>query len=478
MPTIIAQLSSQYDQGNDIAPSSPRYWKAYALSPLPTPALFADVELTDTATSLVVPPAHLAARLFIRIHACPVGYVDITVEPGEILTYNRILSALGPDTVARATNHLTRDLATVGIYYTQRNTSLPSLLEQVALAQTQCAYASSQSGSFITVAICTRDRAETLEQTLASLEQQTYRQLKVLVIDNAPSNSATAQLLQSRYPHVQYVYEPRAGLNNARNRAIAEASGEIIAFIDDDAIADPGWAQAIASAFDSDDVMCVAGLVAPAQLQTPGQELFERYGYSKSFNRLTFKLSSPPPDCPGFPYNGYIGTGCNSAFRRVVFDRIGLFDPRLDMGTPVPGGGDHDMFARVIRAGHTLVYDPRPIVYHNHLSDINTVTRRLGEYQQAFFAFMTKSIISDRNYAGQLVKHLSYWYVRRTIRAFASSILKKKRPLALVISEAIGAWRGPLSFFRSSQQWLATTHRTTKVAVEPLAASPKWTHKS
>jgi O-antigen biosynthesis protein len=477
MTTIISHSSSKH-QGNDVAPSSPRYWKAYALSPLPTPALLADVELTDSATSFVVPPAHHAARLFIRIHACPVGYVDITVEPGEILTYSRILSALGPDTIARATNHLMSDLATVGIYYAQRSAALHGLLEQVAMAQIQCAYRSSRSGRFITVAICTHDRDETLEHTLASLEQQIYTDLNIIVIDNAPSSDATARLIQSRFPQVRYIHEPRKGLNNARNRAIAEASGEIIAFIDDDAIADPHWAQAIAAAFDSNDVMCVTGFVAPAQLQTPGQELFERYGYSKSFNRLTFTLSSPPPNCPGFPYNGCIGTGCNSAFRREVFDRVGLFDPRLDMGTPVPGGGDHDMFARVIRAGHTLVYDPRPVVFHHHIADLETAIARLGQYQQAFFAFMTKSIMSDRAYTSQLVKHLAYWYVRRTVRGLASSILKKKRPIALVVREAIGAWRGPLSFVRSSQQWRASMRRDTKAAIEPIAASPKWTHKS
>jgi hypothetical protein len=157
----------------------------------------------------------------------------------------------------------------------------------------------------------------------------------------------------------------------------------------------------------------------------------------------------------------------------VVFDQVGIFDPRLDMGTPVPGGGDHDMFARVIRAGYTLVYDPRPVVFHNHLSDMNTVIRRLGEYQQAFFAYMTKSILSDREYAPQLAKHLAYWYVRRTIRGLASSILKKKRPLALVTSEAIGAWYGPISFLRSSRQWQATMCRDAKLAFEPLIASAK-----
>jgi GT2 family glycosyltransferase len=440
---------------------------------LTTPALFADIELTDTATSLVVAEANHSARLFIRVHACPVGYVDITVEPGEILHYNRILLALGPDTITRATNHLVADLATANISNVQHDMSLLNLLEQAAAAQIKCGYAGNESGSLMTVAVCTHDREQTLHNTLASLEKQTYSNFKVIVIDNAPSSDATARLVESHYPHVRYIHEPRKGLNNARNRAIAEACGEIIAFIDDDAIADPHWAQAMVAAFETDDVMCVTGLVAPAQLNTPGQELFERYGYSKSFNRLTFKLSSPPPACAGFPYNGCLGTGCNSAFRRTVFDDVGVFDPRLDMGTPVPGGGDHDMFARVIRAGHTLVYDPRPVVFHNHLSDLNTVIMRLGAYQEAFFAFMTKSILSDREYARQLVKHLSFWYARRTIRGLASSILKKKRPLALVVSEAIGAWRGPISFYRSWRQWRATMSHDDILAVEPFAVSVK-----
>jgi O-antigen biosynthesis protein len=472
MTTITPHTHSRQLQGNDAVTSLPRYWKAYTLSRLTTPALFADIELTDTATSLVVPETNRSARLFIRVHACPVGYVDITVEPGETLTYSRIVSALGPDTIARAASHLMRDLATGGIYYAQRSASLHGLLEQVAMAQIQCAYAGNRSGSLMTVAVCTHDRDETLDHTLASLEQQTYNNLNIIVIDNAPSSDATAQLIQSRFPQVHYIHEPRKGLNNARNRAIAEASGKIIAFIDDDAIADPHWAQAIAAAFESDDVMCVTGLVAPAQLNTPGQELFERYGYSKSFNRLSFKLSSPPPACPSFPYNGCLGTGCNSAFRREVFDRIGMFDPRLDMGTPVPGGGDHDIFARVIRAGYTLAYDPRPVVFHNHLSDLNTVIMRLGAYQEAFFAFMTKSILSDREYALRLVAHISYWYVRRTIRGLASSILKKKRPLALVISEAIGAWRGPISFYRSHRRFQAEAQSDQPAHGLPAIVAP------
>ena len=196
----------------------------------------------------------------------------------------------------------------------------------------------------------------------------------------------------------------------------------------------------------------MTGLVAPARLDTPGQELFERFGYSKSFSRLAFNLAAPPPDMPIFPYKGYLGTGCNCAFRRAVFSQIGLFDPHLDMGTPVPGGGDHDLFARVIRAGYTLVYDPNPVVFHHHLEDLDVVIARLGEYQEAFMAFMLKSILADRVYAAPLLRHMLVWYIRRTTRGFAAAALKKgNRSFRLVLSEAIGAWRGPISLYRSQQ---------------------------
>jgi glycosyltransferase involved in cell wall biosynthesis len=445
---------------------------------LTTPALFADIELTDSTTSLVVAEGYRSARLLIRVHACPVGYVDLAVHPGEVLHYNRILSALGPDTLERAANHLVVDLAVMGMSEAQREPALRSLLDQAAAAQLQCQQTGAAAGAIISVAVCTRDRTQTLDDTLASLGKQTYANFEVIVVDNAPPNDATEQLVRSSYPHVRYIHEPHKGLNNARNRAIAEARGDIVAFIDDDAIADAHWVQAMVAAFDSSDIMCVTGLVAPTRLDTPGQELFERYGYSKSFYRLTFRLSAPPPACPGFPYNGYLGTGCNSAFRRTMFAQVGEFDPQLDMGTPVPGGGDHDMFARVIRAGHTLVYDPRPVVFHNHISDLNTVIVRLGAYQEAFFAFMIKSMLADREYARRLLKHISFWYVRRTVRGLASSLLKRKRPLSLVASEAIGAWRGPISLYRSSRQSRASRRGDAALAIEPFAIPPEPTHKT
>jgi O-antigen biosynthesis protein len=301
--------------------------------------------------------------------------------------------------------------------------------------------------------------------------------MEVLVVDNAPSDDATERLVHAEFPHVRYVREMRRGLDNARNRAIAEARGSIVAYIDDDAVADERWVQATVAAFDTPDVMCVTGIVVPAHLDTPGQELFERFGYSKGFYRLAFSLAVPPP-VPGFPYKGYLGTGCNSAFRRAVFEHIGPFDPGLDMGTPVPGGGDHDMFARVIRAGYTLVYDPGPVVFHEHLANIETIIDRLGEYQESFMAFMAKSILADREYALSLLGHILFWYVRRTARGIAAVLKKRDRPFRLVISEAIGAWRGPISLYRSRRLLRADARQShLDPLVSPVVGPTEPIHK-
>ena len=68
--------------------------------------------------------------------------------------------------------------------------------------------------------------------------------------------------------------------------------------------------------------------------------------------------------------SGAYGTGANMAFRRSLFHQIGFFDPALDVGTVTNGGGDLDMFYRVIQEGHTLVYEPRAIVRHRHRRDV------------------------------------------------------------------------------------------------------------
>jgi O-antigen biosynthesis protein len=118
--------------------------------------------------------------------------------------------------------------------------------------------------SLVTVAVCRRDRTAQLAECLASLCQLDYPTLDLLVIDNAPSSPVTAQLVRACYPQVRYVCEARPGLNWARNRAIAEARREIIAYTDDDVVVDRGWVRVLAGVFAEEaEAMAVTGLVVP-----------------------------------------------------------------------------------------------------------------------------------------------------------------------------------------------------------------------
>lgn len=429
------------------------HWKAIAPLPIATPALVAKIELALPTAALEIAPPYRAARVLATLHGRPVGYADLGAGAQRHYDHSQLVAALDPRAVARAREHLLADLQQSGAPLPPGEPGLAELLELAAqLGAPACAAALPAHGPLVSVAVCTRDRAHMLGDTLASLACQSYADLEILVIDNAPSSDATERLVREHYPAMRYVLEPRAGLNYARNRAFDEARGEIVAFIDDDAIADQDWVAALAPLFGAPDVLCATGLVAPARLDTAGQDMFERYGYSKGFQQLAFRLSDPPPNTPGFPYKGYLGTGCNCALRRDALELVGPFDPRLDMGSAVPGGGDHDMFARVIRSGYTLVYDPNPIVFHQHIADLKVVVKRLGQYQESFLAFVTKAIVSDAEYALPLARHMAYWYLRRTARGLGAALSRRDRPFALVLCEALGGLRGPISFYRSHRQ--------------------------
>jgi glycosyltransferase involved in cell wall biosynthesis len=443
--------------------SSPAYRSNDTPHWIPTPALIADVDLTTSIAPLILGDDYRAARLLARVHGRPVGYADVVADLATPIDLDRILAALDSDTIARALRHLAADLAAQGL---PAPADLAAALEMAG--HLPCTCAPPADGPLVTVAICTRDRAHLLARVLDSLLRQTYANMEILVVDNAPSSDALEQLVRGRYPGVRYVREDRPGLDWARNCAIAEARGEFVAYIDDDAIADPTWLAALIAAFDTADVMCVTGLVVPTRLSTPAQELFERFGFSMSFDRRRFYLGMPSPR-PGFPFKGFSGTGCNSAFRRIIFDQIGLFDVRLDVGTSVPGGGDLDIFARVIRAGYTLVYDPAPLIFHDHIADMGRLIAKMGEYHTANIAYLTKHILSDRAYAPMLLRYLCRTYVRGTIRGLGAVVLRGDRPLAMVLNQALRAWLGPLALYRSHRQARAQEKARSRRAADAAA---------
>ena len=297
----------------------------------------------------------------------------------------------------------------------------------------------------ITVAVCTRDRANDLVATLDALSQLQYADLELLVVDNDPKTDQTERLVRERYPEMRYVVETRRGLNWARNRAVCEARGDVVAFTDDDAVPKPDWLAVLAGSFAAPDVMAATGLVVPLELETDAQLYFERYGgFGCGLQRIRFpedrSRGSEGAFDPGMMAE--CGTGANMAFRRSVFDAIGLFDPALDVGTPTNGGGDIEMFYRIIKHGGTLVYDPEAIVRHRHRRAYEDLIGQIEGWGTGLVACITRIAEHYPEERAALMR-LKRRVLRRQIVRYAESFVRDEGfPRELILTELKGMLAG------------------------------------
>jgi GT2 family glycosyltransferase len=231
----------------------------------------------------------------------------------------------------------------------------------------------------VTVAVCTRDRPDDLRRCLTAIEALTGRVTEVLVVDNA-SRDVRSREVAAQFDFVRYVWEPRKGLDWARNRALLEATTAVVAFADDDVLVHPGWVDGLLRAFTEEPAaVLVTGLVVPAELATAPQVLFEvEGGFGRGYRRLYFSAAVRDGEVASARHAtiGGAGTGANMAVRRVQALALGGFDPALDVGTPTGGCGDLEFYFRVVAAGHLLVYEPTAVVRHRHRTTMEGLVRQ------------------------------------------------------------------------------------------------------
>ncbi len=299
----------------------------------------------------------------------------------------------------------------------------------------------------ISVAVCTRDRTEDLVRCLNSLQRLEHAPAEILVIDNAPSTTATHDLISYFFPDVRYIIEPRPGLDFARNRAILEATGEVIAFTDDDVVVDSKWTRALASLFASDSqVMAATGLVIPHELETKAQQLFEDYGgFSRGFERKWYRPSAKEQQSLAEIHGGTgkFGTGANMAFRRSLFAKIGLFDIALDVGTPTNGGGDLEMFFRVLKNGCALVYEPAAMVRHRHRRRMEKLATQIANNGIGFYSHLVRSALAYPEERRGFLRLGLWWFRWWNVRRLAQSFFKPTPvPRHLIVAELLGSIKG------------------------------------
>lgn len=210
----------------------------------------------------------------------------------------------------------------------------------------------------LTVAVCTYGEAPHLAETLASLAAQEPPagvRVEILCVDNNPAPRVT--LPDSLADRVCIVREPTPGLSRARNAAVVHSSGDAIAFLDDDAVAAPGWVAAIVSGLECTGAWCLGGRVLPRWPGDPPAWLHPHLRYLLSVVDLGDEIVHLRG--PLFP------CGANLAIRKAAFERVGLFRPELGRR---PGsllsGEEIDLFRRVLNAGGAVAYTPHAVVHH------------------------------------------------------------------------------------------------------------------
>jgi GT2 family glycosyltransferase len=372
-----------------------------------------DLELTGDDRS-----TYRAARLLVRCHGDPVGFVTQPVTEGT-LEAAPLRRAIG--------------------------------LELGAAVATITHAPRPQSRALISVVVCTRDRADSLADTLEALLRLDHPRFEVIVVDNAPATEETAELVRTRFAgdrRLRYIREPRPGLSRARNRGVAEARGEIVAFTDDDVVVDAGWLRGVDAGFGRDPrVGCVTGLVPPAELRTEAQLCFDqRVKWGSNLRPRLFDLEEHRAPDALYPYAaGLFGAGANFAFERAFLREIGGFDEALGAGSRARGGEDLDAFVRALRAGRALAYEPSAIAWHVHRDEIGRLRRQMFDYGLALAAFVTK-YLTDRATAGDILSRVpaGLWQVARLWPAPARGS-RPRRALPLV--ELLGMVAGPCAYF-------------------------------
>jgi len=399
-----------------------------------------DVELSQPLTDIAGLGAYRTIQFLVRLHGTPLGFVRLPLHEGRCSAaalYRAIVQQHGRAVVRQ-------------LLFQWLEAPLPP--QSLAVDDLLPAGPASRNVSqwpLVTVAVCTRDRTESLRGCLDALVELDYPALDLLVVDNAPGSDASERLVR-QYPAVRYVCEPRPGLDWARNRAIAEARGEIIAYTDDDVVVDGGWAKALAEVFAEDpQVMAVTGLVVPYELETDAQLLFECYGgFGRGFVRRWYRRDPGKGSKDTLHIGaGRFGTGANMAYRRSLFECIGGFDPALDVGTVTNGGGDLEMFFRVLQEGYTLVYEPAAVVRHCHRRDYAQLRTQLTNNGIGLYAYFVRSALAYPEMRIAIIRFglwwFWWWHLRRLLRSF---ILSGGLPRDLIWAELFGVVKGLMRY--------------------------------
>jgi GT2 family glycosyltransferase len=211
----------------------------------------------------------------------------------------------------------------------------------------------------ISVVVVTLGHSAVFERCLAALESGLRKPDELVVVDQ--SGDSLVDVLEART--VQRVRASGLGISRARNLGAEAASGDALAFTDDDCVPDESWLEALASAGGD----AATGRILPLD--------DERDGLVAVSSRTSTEHRLFAGTGDSLPWDA--GSGGNLLVRRELFERLGGFDSRFGPGAHYRAAEDVEFLERILRSGATIAYTPAAVVYHERKPQSARLKRRV-----------------------------------------------------------------------------------------------------
>lgn len=258
----------------------------------------------------------------------------------------------------------------------------------------------------ISVVINTLNRERQLARCLSALKCQSYPDFEVVVV-NGPSSDGTDLVLERYRSVIKLEKTTLTNISVSRNIGLAACSGELVAFLDDDAVADPRWLEALASAFHCNKVGAAGGLV----YRMNGRDVEFRNGVIDRNGLVEWNRTSPGLYWEADAAYANTVSGNNCMFRRKALLEIGGFDEAIEYYHD-----EADVAVRLCKAGYYTVHKPSAVVFHEAATSVN----RRNPYRLNWYAICKNTVYFSLKSEARLLKRIS-----RAVSSISSVMVRR-----------------------------------------------------
>jgi len=215
----------------------------------------------------------------------------------------------------------------------------------------------------VSVIVCSYNGAKTLDRCLESLSEIDYPDYEIVLVDDGSKDNTPE--IAAKHPKIVYIRQENKGLSVARNVGGYAAKGEILAYTDSDCMADPDWLYYLVHTLTSGDYAGVGGPNISPPAEDWIQACVSAAPGGPSHVLLTDVVAEHIP-------------GCNMAFHKWAFEKVGGFDPEYRKA-----GDDVDFCWRLQTEGQVIAFSPAAIVWHYRRFTLQAFRKQQEGYGEA-----------------------------------------------------------------------------------------------